>query len=112
MRHHFKLPHREALAWVGALCLFALWSDPAWAQVGGEIPGGTFLISMMDSIVSAIRVNIGPIVVGLCFFGAIFSCLAGDFNRGGARAAMVLVAGAFIAGSTLWWPWIKTWFVA
>jgi hypothetical protein len=112
MRNLSKLRHREALAWTFALCLFALWSDPAWAQVGGEIPGGTYLISMMDTIVSFIRMNLGPIVVVLVVFAGVFGCAAGDWNRGMGRVVMGLVAGAFIAGSTLWWPWVKTWFTA
>ena len=112
MRNPIKIRNREALAWAFALCLFALWSGPAWAQSVGEMPGGTYIISMMDAAVSYIRVYFGPILTGTVFFSGIFGCAAGDWSRGVGRAMVGLFSGAMVMASVVWWPWVKTLFVA
>ena len=77
----------------------------AHAQVGGEIPGGQWLLQLGDAIFNFIRRYIGPIVVGLVFLATLIGATAGSVQQGVGKAVITLLIGSFIAAGTLWWPW-------
>ena len=105
--------NREAVACMLALGLVALWSHGADAQtLGGEIPGGVYIEAILDAAVAFIRVNVGKVVALMVLLTLAFSLAAGDWQRAGGRALLGLLAIAFIAGSVLWWPFVKGYFSA
>ena len=99
-----------AVRWLVAFGIVALYAGAAHAQIGGEIPGGDYIIAAGDAIFNFIRRYVGPIIVGLLFLAALFGGLAGSIQQGLGRAVTVLLIGGFIAAGPLWWPFVKGWF--
>lgn len=96
--------------WLITFGVVALYAGAAQAQIGGEIPGGQYIVQVGDAIFNFIRRYIGPIVVGLVFLAALIGGTAGSAQQGIGKAVMTLLIGGFIAAGTLWWPWVKAWF--
>lgn len=102
---------QQAKAWLIAFGIVTLYAGAAHAQIGGEIPGGQYVLQVGDSIFNFIRRYIGPIIVGLVFLAALIGGTAGSVQQGMGKAVMTLLIGGFIAAGTLWWPWVKSWFI-
>ena len=101
---------KQAVQWLIAFSVVALYAGAANAQIGGEIPGGDYVIQIRGGVFNFIRKYIGPIVVGLVFLAALIGGTAGSVQQGIGKAVMTLLIGGFIAAGTLWWPWVKGWF--
>jgi hypothetical protein len=105
------MQHKEQVrAWLITVAVVGLYAGAAHAQIGGEIPGGQYIVQIGDAIFNFIRRYIGPIVVGLVFLAALIGGTAGSVQQGIGKAVMTLLIGGFIAAGTLWWPWVKGWF--
>jgi hypothetical protein len=105
------MQHKEQVrAWLITFAVVGLYAGAAHAQIGGEIPGGQYIVQVGDAIFNFIRRYIGPIVVGLVFLAALIGGTAGSVQQGIGKAVMTLLIGGFIAAGTLWWPWVKGWF--
>jgi hypothetical protein len=105
------MQHKEQVrAWLITFAVVGLYAGAAHAQIGGEIPGGQYVVQIGDAIFNFIRRYIGPIVVGLVFLAALIGGTAGSVQQGIGKAVMTLLIGGFIAAGTLWWPWVKGWF--
>jgi hypothetical protein len=102
-RQHYK-------EWLIAFSVVALYAGAAHAQIGGEIPGGDYIVQVGDAVFNFIRRYIGPIVVGLVFLAALIGGTAGSVQQGVGKAVITLLIGGFIAAGTVWWPWVKGWF--
>jgi hypothetical protein len=100
----------QVRAWLITFAVAGLYAGAAHAQIGGEIPGGQYIVQVGDAIFNFIRRYIGPIVVGLVFLAALIGGTAGSVQQGIGKAVMTLLIGGFIAAGTLWWPWVKGWF--
>jgi hypothetical protein len=100
----------QVRAWLITFAVVGLYAGAAHAQIGGEIPGGQYIVQVGDAIFNFIRRYIGPIVVGLVFLAALIGGTAGSVQQGIGKAVMTLLIGGFIAAGTLWWPWVKGWF--
>src|SRR4051812_32809622 len=108
-RMTMKTRKSTAVQWLVAFGVVALYAGAAHAQIGGEMPGGEWVIKVGDAIFNFIRKYIGPFVVGLIFLSALIGAVAGSVQQGLGKGAMTLAIGGFIAAGTLWWPWVKGW---
>jgi hypothetical protein len=101
---------QQYVEWMTAFAVVALYAGAAHAQIGGEIPGGDYIVAVGDAVFNFIRRYIGPIVVGLIFLAALIGATAGSVQQGMGKAVITLMIGGFIAAGTIWWPWVKGWF--